>query len=301
MHAIVVTEPGGPEVLQWQEVDDPRPATDEVVVRVAAAGVNRADLLQRQGHYPPPRGASPLLGLEVAGTVVEVGDAVTTHAVGDEVAALLTGGGYAELVAVPAVQLLPVPAGIGPVRAAALPEVTCTVWSNLVMTAGLAGGEWLLVHGGSSGIGTCALQVARALGVHTVTTVGSAEKVEAVRSLGADHVCNYRDEDFVEVVRAVTDGRGVDVVLDVIGAKYLDRNLQSLATGGRLVVIGLQGGTRGELDLNRLMRSRASIHGTTLRARPTSQKGEIVDAVRTHVWPMLLVPPSSHLSSDSAA
>jgi putative PIG3 family NAD(P)H quinone oxidoreductase len=287
MHAVVAVEPGGPEVLAWREVDDPRPGSDEVLIRVAAAGVNRADLLQRQGHYPPPAGTSPLLGLEVSGTVVGVGEDVQGVGIGDEVAALLTGGGYAELVAVPAVQVLPVPGGTALVTAAALPEVTCTVWSNLVMTAALVRGEWLLVHGGSSGIGTCALQIARALGVHTVTTVGTAEKAEAVRALGAEHVCNYRADDFVEVVQTATDGRGVDVVLDVIGAKYLDRNLRCLAAGGRLVVIGLQGGTRGELDLNRLMRTRASVHGTTLRARPTTEKGAIVDEVRSHVWPMV--------------
>jgi putative PIG3 family NAD(P)H quinone oxidoreductase len=287
MHAIVVDEPGGPQVQQWRAVPDPVPGPGEVVVRVAAAGVNRADLLQRQGHYPPPSGASTLLGLEVSGWVAELGPDVTGWAVGDEVCALLAGGGYAELVAVPAPQLLPIPAGIDLVSAAALPEVACTVWSNLVQTAGLEPGDWLLVHGGSSGIGSFALQVARALGVTTVTTVGTAEKAEAVRSFGADHVCNYRDEDFVDVVRAVTDGRGVDVVLDVIGAKYLDRNLRCLATGGRLVVIGLQGGTRAELDLNRLMRNRSSILGTTLRARPVAEKGAIVTAVRERVWPMV--------------
>jgi putative PIG3 family NAD(P)H quinone oxidoreductase len=218
---------------------------------------------------------------------VELGDAVVGWEVGDEVAALLAGGGYAELVRVPAPQLLPAPTGVDLVTAAALPEVTCTVWSNLVMAAGLSAGEWLLVHGGASGIGTCAVQVARALGVRCVTTVGTAEKAEAVRALGAEHVCNYREQDFVDVVGDVTDGRGVDVVLDVIGAKYLDRNLRCLAAGGRLVVIGLQGGTRAELDLNRLMRSRASILGSTLRARPVDEKGVIVDAVREHVWPLV--------------
>jgi putative PIG3 family NAD(P)H quinone oxidoreductase len=180
-----------------------------------------------------------------------------------------------------------VPAGVDLVTAAALPEVTCTVWSNLMMTAGLTAGEWLLVHGGTSGIGTCALQLARVVGARTVTTVGSAEKAEAVRAFGADHVCNYREQDFVDIVRDVTDGRGVDVVLDVIGAKYLDRNLRCLAPGGRLVVIGLQGGTRAELDLNRLMRNRASILGTTLRARPVAEKGQIVDEVVANVWPMV--------------
>jgi putative PIG3 family NAD(P)H quinone oxidoreductase len=287
MHAIVVTQPGDADVLAWHEVEDPSITADEVLVRVAAAGVNRADLLQRQGHYPPPPGASTLLGLEVSGTVAAVGATATGWRVGDEVCALLAGGGYAEYVAVPAGQLMPVPHGVSLVDAAALPEVTCTVWSNLVMTAGLAAGDWLLVHGGSSGIGTCALQIARALGARTVTTVGSPAKAEAVRALGADVVCEYRNQDFVEVVHDSTGGRGVDVVLDVMGASYLDRNLRCLAEGGRLVVIGLQGGTRAELDLNRLMRRRTSIHGTTLRARSVSEKSAIVSAVRDDVWPLV--------------
>jgi putative PIG3 family NAD(P)H quinone oxidoreductase len=200
---------------------------------------------------------------------------------------LLTGGGYAEYVAVPTAQLLPVPAGVDIIDAAGLPEATCTVWSNLVMAARLTTGDWLLVHGGSSGIGTCALQIARELGVHTITTVGSPAKAEAVLGLGADHACQYRIEDFVDVVGRVTDGRGVDVVLDVMGASYLDRNVRCLAAGGRLVVIGLQGGTRAELDLSRLTRRRASVTGTTLRARPAPDKAAIVAEVRRQVWPMV--------------
>ena len=287
MHAIVVTEPGGPENLRWQEVDDPALSDDEVLVRVAAAGVNRADLLQRQGHYPPPAGASPYVGLEVAGTIATVGPAVIGWKVGDEVAALLTGGGYAELVAVPAGQLLPIPAGVDLVTAAALPEVACTVWSNLVMVAHLRAGETLLVHGGGSGIGTFAIQFARALGVRVLVTVGSARKADAARGLGAEEAINYRENDFVERVLSATDGRGADVILDVMGASYLDRNLQTLAPGGRLVVIGLQGGTTAELDLRRLMARRASVHGTTLRARPAAEKVAVVAGVRDQVWPLV--------------
>lgn len=274
-------------MLSWQDVPDPDYGSGEVLVRVTAAGVNRADLLQREGNYPPPPGASALLGLEVSGTIAARGRQVTDWQVGDSVVALLTGGGYAEYVAVPTAQLLPVPAGVDIIDAAGLPEATCTVWSNLVMAARLTTGDWLLVHGGSSGIGTCALQIARELGVHTITTVGSPAKAEAVLGLGADHACQYRIEDFVDVVGRVTDGRGVDVVLDVMGASYLDRNVRCLAAGGRLVVIGLQGGTRAELDLSRLTRRRASVTGTTLRARPAPDKAAIVAEVRRQVWPMV--------------
>jgi putative PIG3 family NAD(P)H quinone oxidoreductase len=286
MRAIVVTEPGGPEQLQWRDdVDEPTCAADEVLVSVAAAGVNRADLLQRGGHYRPPAGASPLLGLEVSGTVAAVGREVSGWQPGDEVAALLTGGGYAERVAVPAGQLLPVPRGVDLVTAAALPEVACTVWSNLVLVARVQRGETLLVHGGGSGIGTFAVQLARSLGVRVLVTVGSQGKGDVARALGADLAINYREVDFVDAVLAATDGRGVDVVLDVIGASYLDRNLRALATGGRLVVIGLQGGAKGELDLGRLLTRRASVHGTTLRGRPAAEKAAIVSGVRQQVWP----------------
>ncbi len=288
MRAIVVGEPGGPEQLKWRDdVDEPACADDEVLVSVAAAGVNRADLLQRRGHYPPPPGVSPLLGLEVSGTVTAVGSAVTEWRPGDEVAALLSGGGYAERVAVPAGQLLPVPRGVDVVTAAALPEVACTVWSNLVLVARLQRGETLLVHGGGSGIGTFAVQLARALGVRVLVTVGSQGKGDTARALGADVAINYREVDFVDAVREATDGRGVDVVLDVMGASYLDRNLRAVAPGGRLVVIGLQGGAKGELDLRRLMSRRASVHGTTLRARPAAEKADIVRGVRQQVWPLV--------------
>lgn len=285
MHAVVVADPGGPESMRWAEVPDPQLASGEVLVEVVAAGVNRADLLQRAGHYPPPPGASPVLGLECSGRVAAVGPEVDRWVVGTEVAALLTGGGYAEQVAVPAGQLMPVPEGIDLVTAASLPEATCTVWSNLIMVAGLRPAETLLVHGGGSGIGTVAVQLAHALGATVLATVGSAAKAAAVMALGADHCIDYRTEDFVSRVRELTGGRGADVVLDVIGAKYLDRNLRALATGGRLVVIGLQGGTKAELDLGRLLARRAAVIGTTLRSRPEPEKAEIVRQVVEHLWP----------------
>ena len=287
MLAITVPTPGGPEALVLAEVPDPTLAPDEVLLDVVAAGVNRADLLQRQGHYPPPPGASAYLGLECSGRVAAVGADVTGWAVGDEACALLSGGGYAARVAVPAGQLLPVPAGVSLVDAAALPEVACTVWSNVFMTAALAPGEWLLVHGGSSGIGTMAIQLAHALGAHVAVTAGSAQKLEVCRSLGADVLVNYRDDDFVEAVKAATGGAGVDVILDNMGAKYLARNIDALAAYGRLMVIGLQGGTRAELDLGVLLRKRASVAATSLRARPAAEKAAIVAAVREHVWPLV--------------
>src|SRR4051794_27473311 len=288
MRAVIVTEPGGPEVLTWAEVPDPVCGPGEVIVDVAATAVNRADLLQRQGFYPPPPGASELLGLECSGVISEVGDGVTGWSVGDEVCALLSGGGYAGRVAAPSGQLLPRPSGVELATAAALPEVTCTVWSNVFMLAGLRPGESFLVHGGSSGIGTMAIQLAARAGARVFTTAGTAAKLDVCRELGADVGVNYRDEDFVERVREETDGAGVDVVLDNMGAKYLARNVDVLATGGRLVCIGMQGGTRAELDLGKLMRRRASVHATTLRSRPATgpgSKAEIVAAVRHDVWP----------------
>ena len=287
MLAITVPTPGGPEALVLAEVPDPTLAPDEVLLDVVAAGVNRADLLQRQGHYPPPPGAPAYPGLECSGRVAAVGADVTGWAVGDQACALLSGGGYAARVAVPAGQLLPVPAGVSLVDAAALPEVACTVWSNVFMTAALAPGEWLLVHGGSSGIGTMAIQLAHAFGAHVAVTAGSAEKLEVCRSLGADVLVNYRDDDFVEAVKAATGGAGVDVILDNMGAKYLARNIDALAAYGRLMVIGLQGGTRAELDLGVLLRKRASVAATSLRARPAAEKAAIVAAVREHVWPLV--------------
>ncbi|SDY40093.1 putative NAD(P)H quinone oxidoreductase, PIG3 family [Modestobacter sp. DSM 44400] len=288
MRAVTISEPGGPDVLGWGEVPDPVCERGEVVVDVVAAAVNRADLLQRQGHYPPPPGASDVLGLECSGVISEVGPGVTGWSVGDEVCALLSGGGYAERVAVPAGQLLPKPAGVELATAAALPEVTCTVWSNVFMLAGLRAGEVFLVHGGGSGIGTMAIQLAVRAGARVATTAGSAEKLAFCRELGAEVLVNYRDEDFVEAVRTATDGHGADVVLDIMGAKYLARNVDVLATGGRLVGIGMQGGTKAELDLGVLMRKRASVAATTLRSRPATGPGgkaEIVAAVRHDVWP----------------
>lgn len=287
MRAVVVSEPGGPDVLRWTEVPDPTPGPGEVVVDVAASAVNRADLLQRQGHYDPPPGTSPYLGLECSGRVAALGDAVEQWVVGDEVCALLSGGGYAEKVAVPAGQLLPPPDGVELVTAAALPEVTCTVWSNVFMLAGLRPGEVLLVHGGGSGIGTMAIQLARHVGARVAVTAGSSEKLERCRELGADVLVNYKEQDFVERVRDETGGRGADVVLDVVGAKYLGRNVEVLAPNGRLVVIGLQGGTRGELDLGLLLRKRAAVLATALRSRPPEEKAAIVASVRENVWPLL--------------
>ena len=288
MLAITVPTPGGPDALVAAEVPDPTPGPDEVLLDIVAAGVNRADLLQRQGHYPPPPGAPAYPGLECSGRVAAVGADVTGWAVGDEACALLSGGGYAARVAVPAGQLLPVPAGVSLVDAAALPEVACTVWSNVFLTAALAAGEWLLVHGGSSGIGTMAIQLAHALGAHVAVTAGSAQKLEACRSLGAEVLVNYRDEDFVDAVKTATGGAGVDVILDNMGAKYLARNVDALAAYGRLVVIGLQGGTRAELDLGALLRKRATVVATSLRARPAPEKAAIVAAVREHVWPLVV-------------
>src|SRR5687767_279427 len=288
MRAVTIREPGGPDVLGWGEVPDPVCGDGEVIVDVVATAVNRADILQRQGFYPPPRGASEILGLECSGIISEVGPGVTGWSVGDEVCALLSGGGYAERVAVPAGQLLPRPSGVELATAAALPEVVCTVWSNVFLLAGLGRGDGFLVHGGSSGIGTMAIQLAARAGARVFTTAGTAAKLDVCRELGADVGINYRDEDFVERVQEATDGAGVDVILDNMGAKYLARNVDALATGGRLVSIGMQGGTKAELDLGKLMRKRGSVHATTLRSRPATGRGskaEVVAAVRHDVWP----------------
>ena len=289
MRAITITEPGGPEVLRWTEVPDPEPGPGEVLVDVAASAVNRADLLQRRGVYPPMPGVSPYPGLECSGTVSALGDGVTGHRVGDRVCALLAGGGYAERVAVPAGQLLPIPDGVDLVTAAGLPEVACTVWSNVVMLAGLQPGEVLLVHGGSGGIGTHAIQVGVALGARVATTAGAA-RLDLCRELGAEIVVDYREQDFVDEVRAATDGHGADVVLDNMGAAYLARNVDVLATGGRLVVIGMQGGATAELNIATLLRKRASVAATALRSRPVDGPGgkaEIVADVTARLWPMI--------------
>ncbi|ROP39157.1 putative PIG3 family NAD(P)H quinone oxidoreductase [Saccharothrix texasensis] len=284
MRAITIREFGGPDVLAWAEVRDPEPGPGEVLLDVAATAVNRADLLQRQGHYPPPKGTSDVLGLECSGTVAALGEGVTGWRVGDEVCALLAGGGYAERVVVPAAQLLPVPEGVDLVTAASLPEVACTVWSNVVMVAGLRSGETFLVHGGAGGIGTHAVQVAKALGARVAVTAGSAERLRRCAELGADVLVNYREQDFVaEVGRA-------DVVLDNMGAAYLDRNLDVLAPDGRLVVIGMQGGVKGELNIGKLLSKRASVTATGLRFRPVdgpNGKGRVVAEVREHLWPLI--------------
>ena len=286
MHAITIQKPGGPEALVWTEVPDPEPGPGEVIVDVRASAVNRADLLQRQGQYPPPPGAPAYPGLECSGVVASIGPDATGWEVGQEVCALLAGGGYAERVAVPAGQLLPVPAGVDLVHAAALPEVACTVWSNVVAIARLKKGETLLVHGGGGGIGTFAIQLGVALGA-TVVVTARAAKHERLRELGAAHTIDYREQDFVEEVRRVTDGRGADVILDIMGAAYLPRNVAALATGGRLVVIGMQGGRKGELDLGMLLAKRASVTATALRSRPLAEKAEIVRGVREEVWPLV--------------
>jgi putative PIG3 family NAD(P)H quinone oxidoreductase len=287
MRAVIAPDPGGPEALVVADRPDPTPGPGELVLDMTATAVNRADTLQRQGGYPPPPGASDVLGLECSGVVSVVGPGVEGWTVGDEACALLAGGGYAEKVLVPAGQVMPVPAGVDLVSAGALPEVACTVWSNLFMVAGLRKEETLLVHGGAGGIGTFAIQLAHALGARVVTTAGSAEKLEVCRSLGADVTVTYREQDFVEEVRAATDGGGADVILDNMGAKYLARNVDALAVEGRLVVIGMQGGTKAELDLGVLMRKRAAVIATTLRARPAAEKAAVCASVVEHVWPLV--------------
>jgi putative PIG3 family NAD(P)H quinone oxidoreductase len=280
MRAVTLPTYGGPEALVLADVDDPTAAPGEVVVDVVATAVNRADLLQRMGFYNAPPGASPYPGLECSGVIRSLGEGVSGWSVGDEVCALLSGGGYAEQVAVPVGQLMRVPDGVSLTDAAALPEVACTVWSNVVDLARLTAGDRLLVHGGTSGIGTHATQVARALGAHVTVTVGSAEKAGQSLALGADRAVLYKDEDFVEA-------GPFDVILDLMGAAYLDRNVQALATGGRLVVIGLQGGVKGELNLGALLTKRGSVHATALRARPVEQKAAICAAVQEQVWPLV--------------
>jgi len=287
MHSIVVSSKGQ---LTWQEVTDIAAGEDEILIKISAAGVNRADLLQAAGKYPPPPGASETLGLEVSGTIAALGDGVTGWDVGQPVCALLAGGGYAEYVAVPAPQVMPVPESVPLQHAAALPEVACTVWSNLVMTAGLSAGQVVLVHGGASGIGTHAIQVGVALGCRVAVTAGAKNKQDLCAELGAEIVIGYRDEDFVERVRAETKGAGADVILDIMGAAYLDRNVDALAPDGRLVIIGMQGGVKGELNIGKLLGKRAGVIATALRSRPVSgpaSKGEIVTEVVANVWPMI--------------
>jgi putative PIG3 family NAD(P)H quinone oxidoreductase len=287
MQAIVATGEGR---LTWQEVPDVVPGDDEVLIKVRAAGVNRADLLQAAGNYPPPPGASDILGLEVSGTIAQLGNGVTEWAVEQQVCGLLSGGGYAEYVAVPAGQVMPVPDTVTLQDAAALPEVACTVWSNLFMTAHLKAGGFVLIHGGASGIGTHAIQVARALGSRVAVTAGAKNKLDLCAELGAEVTIAYRDEDFVERVRAESGGSGADVILDIMGAAYLDRNVDALAPDGRLVIIGMQGGVKGELNIGKLLGKRAGVIATALRSRPVSgpgSKSEIVTEVVANVWPMI--------------
>ncbi len=287
MRAVVITSPGGPDVLSLEEVPDPVPGAGEVLVDVAAAGVNRADVMQRMGQYPPPPGAPPYPGLECSGRISAVGPGVTGWRPGDEVCALLGGGGYAERVAVPQGQLLPIPDGVTLTDAAGLPEVACTVHANVFQQAHLASGETILVHGGAGGIGTMAIQLAKASGARVVCTAGTPAKLERCTELGADLAVSYANDDFVAAVEAFTGGRGADVILDIMGAPYLTRNLTALATGGRLVVVATQGGTSAELDMRMLMRKRASVLGSTLRARPAEEKASIVAGVRGQVWPLI--------------
>jgi putative PIG3 family NAD(P)H quinone oxidoreductase len=298
VHAVTIPAPGGPEVLTWTEVDDPVPGPDEVVIDVAAAGVNRADLLQRAGFYPPPPGASPYPGMECSGVIASVGSHVTEWAEGEQVCALLAGGGYATRVMAHRSHVLPVPHGVSLTDAAGLPEAACTVWSNVFHLGKLEPLDTILVHGGASGIGTFAIQMAVAHGSRVLTTA-KAEKHDTLRALGAEITVDYRSEDFVSATRAATGGKGADVILDNMGASYLDRNVQALATGGRLVIIGLQGGLTAELNLGAMLAKRAFLIATTLRSRPEEEKAAIVSAVRQHVWPLIetdMVRPVIHTS-----
>jgi putative PIG3 family NAD(P)H quinone oxidoreductase len=287
MHAITLPKPGGPDVLQWTERTAPKPGRGEVLLDVAATALNRADLLQRQGVYAPPAGTTDVLGLECSGTIAALGEDVAGWQVGDTVCALLAGGGYAEQVVVPAAQLMPIPSGVDVVIAASLPEVACTVWSNLVLTARIVVGETLLVHGGAGGVGTHAIQVGKAIGATVAVTAGSADRLAKCADLGADVLVNYQEQDFVAEIRDATGGQGVDVVLDNMGASYLQRNVDVLARNGRLVVIGLQGGTRADLNLLTLLNKCASVTATGLRYRPVEEKARVVAEAVANVWPLI--------------
>lgn len=287
MYAISIREPGAPDVLEWTEQPEPRPGAGEVLVEVAASAVNRADLNQRQGSYPPPKGASEILGLECSGTIAELGANVSGWRVGDEVCALLAGGGYAERVVLPAAQLLPKPAGVDLVDAAGIPEVACTVWSNAVMQTGLGSGDLLLVHGGAGGIGSCAIQVGRALGARVIATAGSPESRQFCHDLGAERAIDYREEDFAVVVKELG---GANVILDNMGAAYLDRNLSALAPDGHLATIGMQGGRKAELDMGKMLVKRLHLSVLGLRGRPVDGphgKAAIVSDVRDRLWPLI--------------
>jgi NADPH2:quinone reductase len=297
MRAIEIATPGPPDVLRLVDRPDPVPGPGEVLIAVVAAGVNRPDLMQRRGKYPPPKGSSDIPGLEVAGRIAAIGPDDAQGApqsatgrvwrTGDEVCALVAGGGYAELCLAPGMQCLPIPAGLSPEAAAALPETYFTVWTNLFDRGRLAGGEWVLVHGGTSGIGTTAIQLAAARGARVLATAGTPEKCAAAAALGATRAINYRTEDFVEVVGTATEGRGVDVVLDIVGGAYTARNLDCLARDGRLVVIGLQGGETADISLRTLLVRRLTITGSTLRIRTPAEKGTIAAALEREVWPLV--------------
>ncbi|MDN5919585.1 MAG: NAD(P)H-quinone oxidoreductase [Pseudonocardia sp.] len=289
MYAITMSEFGGPENMSWSQVEDPRPKPGEVVIDAVASAVNRADLLQREGNYPVPPGASEILGLECAGRISALGEGVTTWKVGDEVCALLAGGGYAQKVAVPSVQVLPIPAGVDVAVAGGLPEVACTVWSNIVMSGHLSAGETFLIQGGSSGIGTHAIQVAKAIGARVAATAGNADRLQTCRDLGADIAIDYHD-DIADELKKATDGHGADVILDNMGAKGLNNNLTALAFDGRLLIIGMQGGVKAEINLGKLLSKRTSVTAMGLRGRPVegaNSKARVVAEVRDNVWPMI--------------
>ena len=306
MTAIEITKPGGPEVLKPARRPVPTPDQGEVLIKVAAAGVNRPDVMQREGKYPPPKGASDIPGLEVAGTIVALGAGVSDWREGDRICALVAGGGYAEYCVAPAPQCLPIPEGLSETEATAVPETFFTVWDNVFTRGQLKAGETLLVHGGSSGIGTTAIQLACALGAEVIVTAGSAEKCAACEKLGAKRAINYRDEDFVEIVKEITDGKGVDVILDMVGGDYTIRNLNALGQGGRLVQIAVQRGTKAEIALHLIMIKQLIVTGSTLRARPVDAKAVIATALREKAWPLIeqgKVKPLIHqtFSLDEAA
>ncbi|KAI3718838.1 hypothetical protein L6452_19723 [Arctium lappa] len=287
MKAVVITTPGGPEVLKLQEVEDPKVTDDDVLIRVEATALNRADTLQRQGKYPPPKGESEYPGLECSGTIEAVGKNVSRWKVGDQVCALISGGGYAEKVAVPAGQVLPIPSGVSLKDAASFPEVACTVWSTIFMTSRLSSGETVLIHGGSSGIGTFAIQMAKYLDVKVFVTAGSEEKLKACKELGADVCINYKTEDFVARVKEETGGKGVDVILDNIGGPYFQKNLESLGMDGRLFIIGFMGGVKTDANISLLLGKRLTVQGAGLRTRSVEKKAEIVSEVEKNVWPAI--------------
>lgn len=287
MKAVEISQPGGPEVLRLVDRPMPEPKAGEVLIKVSAAGINRPDVFQRKGNYPAPPGASDLPGLEVAGEIVGGDAALAGMAIGDKVCALLAGGGYAEYCVAPAEQCLPIPKGLSDIEAAGLPETYFTVWSNVFDRGRLSEGETLLVHGGASGIGTTAVQLATAMGHRVYATVGSGDRVKAVQDLGAVMGINYRTQDYVEEIKKATDGKGVDVILDMVAGEYINRDINCLADDGRIVIIALLGGVKATIDCGQILRRRLTITGSTLRPRPVSFKADIAQALRKHVWPLL--------------